>query len=153
MRKPETATDAHLRLKPDSAAKMLDNTPADGQSQAGAFGEGIKFHKAVEHLPYRIRSDTDTRICYGKFDLIGILLKVILKSDLPFARKLKGVIDKVGDDLHQTLLVRINTIIGQIRSQQHRHKFIFLDVVAAKYVLTKVFDVCSGKTCFFSEDS
>lgn len=95
MRKPETATDAYLGLYPDSAAKMLDNTPADGQSQTGAFGKSIKFHKAVEHLPHRIRSNTDARICYGEFYLIGILLKVILKSDLPFARKLKGVIDKV----------------------------------------------------------
>ena len=66
---------------------------------------------------------------------------MIFQKDLPFTGELQSVVYKIGDHLHQTFLVGIDTVIGQVGSQQNRYSLVFLYIIVAHHVLTEVTDI------------
>ena len=71
MGKPKAAAGSQFGFDTDSAAKMFDNTSANGQSKSCTLWKRIELDETVEYLVYFLGSNAHTCICDGEFRRVG----------------------------------------------------------------------------------
>ena len=100
---PEAGAPAFLRLDADMPAHLLDDALRDRKPQPGALRKAVEFDETVENSAQMLFGDAFPRILDVEQQVPG--LPAVAQRDGALLGEFHRIVDKIGDDLHQPVLV------------------------------------------------
>ena len=130
----ETASFAEFRLHLDAAAETAHYELAYTESKACALLELIFLEETAEHhFPVLFR-ETDARVLNIQFNLVCILIHLPSHCDASLGSELRGICDKVCNNLTHTSLVHIHchviiACIAELQMARYLHEESLVNLV------------------------